>query len=136
MHVERLAKLVASAFELRRVAASRSSAILDQLPRGMRAGDFAWPAARRPDEWKGFRRDPEGTRIVEHVSLGELGNAMVALAVSTGGIQREELLRETLAIFGGRRLTPSIRGRLVEALEGTVSAGDLVAAANGVHRAP
>ena len=102
----------------------------------MHTGDFACPAGLRPGEWKGFRRDSEATGGVKHVSLGELGNAMVAWTVSTGGIQREELLSESLAIFGGRRLTPSIRGRLVEALVATVSAGGLVAATNGLHRAP
>lgn len=61
---------------------------------------------------------------------------MVALAASTGGIEREELLRETLSILGGRRLTPSVSGRLDKALAKTVSAGYLVAADNGLHRAP
>jgi hypothetical protein len=61
---------------------------------------------------------------------------MVALAASSGGIVREELLRETFAIFVGRRRTSSISVRLVKALEATVAAGDLVAAANSLFRAP
>ena len=102
VHVERLAKLVASAFGLSRVSASRAAAIIDQLPRELRSGDFAWPAGRHCDSWSGFRRDADATRSLEHISLRELANAMVALCASTGGMERDELLRETLAVFGGR----------------------------------
>lgn len=41
---------------------------------------------------------------------------MIAQCVDTGGMNAEELHRETLAIFGGRRLTAGITDRLTRAL--------------------
>jgi len=42
------------------------------------------------------------------------------------GMARDELLNETAAVFGGRRLTPAIRGRLEEGLACAEEAGRLV----------
>jgi hypothetical protein len=120
VHLERLAKMVAGAFGLSRVNKARADSILRHLPPELlpdQREPFAWPAQRRPEEWMGFRRAPESEpRPVEHVSLRELGNAMVALCAVSAGMEREELLWETLGVFGGRRLTPGIRRRLEEAL--------------------
>ena len=120
VHEARLAKLVASAFGLTRVSAGRASTILRTVPSAMRTDDrepFLWPVGLSPRQWQGFRRASEDSpRPLEEVSLVEIGSAMVALCISSAGMQREELLREALAVFGGRRLTPSIRARLDEAL--------------------
>ncbi len=47
---------------------------------------------------------------------------MVALCAATAGMQHEELLRETLAVFGGRRVTPGIGQRLEWAVEEALKA--------------
>ncbi|MFC7659213.1 DUF3320 domain-containing protein [Pseudonocardia benzenivorans] len=117
---DRLARLVANGFGLTRVAESRKAAILDQLPRAVRrdrAEAVAWPAGVDPTEWRGFRPAPDGVdRPIEQVPLREIGNAMVALAEASAGINREELHREALRVFGLRRRTAAASARLDEAL--------------------
>jgi hypothetical protein len=101
------------------------------------AEPFAWPTNLRPESWTGFRRAAaDDPRPVEHVSLRELGNAMVALAAAGAGMQGKELLRETLAVFGGRRLTPGIHDRLARALESAVVAGRLTRRSDGHYAVP
>lgn len=51
------------------------------------------------------------------VSLIEIGNAMAVVVAQTGGIEAEELKREALGMFGGKRMTAGIEARLGEALE-------------------
>ena len=80
-------------------------------------GDFAWPPTVDPLTWTAFRTsDAEATRPIEHVALREIGNAMVSLCSAYAGMEEEELLRDTLALFGGRRLTSSALARLQSAL--------------------
>jgi hypothetical protein len=68
--------------------------------------------------WTAFRTSPgEDSRSVEQIALRELGNAMVALCEAFAGAEEEELMRETLALFGGRRLTTAVSQRLKAALE-------------------
>jgi hypothetical protein len=136
IHLDRLAKLVAAAFDLSRVNTSRAAAITAQVPPSLlpdKSEPFAWPSSRRPSEWTAFRRASfDEPRVVEEVSNRELGNAMVAISEASFGIHREELLRETLALMGGRRLTPGIESRLATALKATIDAGRLKEQANGL----
>ncbi len=58
IHVDRLARQVAAAFDLTRVSPARMESILAQLPRQFRRDDaepFAWPAAIDPAQWTGFQ---------------------------------------------------------------------------------
>ena len=57
---------------------------------------------------------------------------MVGLCSASGGIRREDVFRETAIIFGGRRLTPGISGRLERALETALSDRRLDVRADGV----
>jgi hypothetical protein len=136
VQLERLAKLVAASFGLTRVNTARMQSIVDQVPAALRpdrSEPFAWPTTRRPSEWTGFRRAKvEEPRLVEEVSARELGNAMVGLAATAFGIDREELMRETLALLGGRRLTPGIEARLASALQVTIDQGRLKEQASGL----
>ena len=129
IHTDRLAFLVARGFGLGRVAETRKTAILRHLPRRLRKDahePVVWPAERDPQEWTGFRRTPDGVdRPVEHVPLVEIVNAMVESARASAGISREELHREVLAVFGGRRLTKGIASRLETALVLGVKVGRL-----------
>ncbi len=56
---------------------------------------------------------------------------MVALSADSAGMHEDELLRETLAVFGGRRLTPGITARLRAALQLALRDQRLLAAGNG-----
>lgn len=50
------------------------------------------------------------------MSLLEIGNEMQALCRAGGGMEREELLRESLGFCGGKRQTPAVRPRVEDAL--------------------
>jgi hypothetical protein len=127
IHADRLARLVANAFGLTRVSDARREAILRHLPREVRrdeAEPVLWPPTLR--DWTGYRRTPEGVdRPLEHVPLREIGNAMVALSGASAGMDRDELHRATLAVFGFRRLTASTALRLDSAVAVAVREGRL-----------
>ena len=135
IQLDRLSKAVAGAFDLSRVNAARTQSILDQLPADIvvdRADGFAWPTSIDQATWPRFRTSPTASRPVEQISLRELGNAMVGLCSASGGIRREDVLRETVIIFGGRRLTPGISGRLERALATALADHRLDVRADGV----
>lgn len=114
VHRERLAKLTAKCCGLNRVNVNRRNEILKCVPSGYskdRDG-FYWKSEVDQDDWTGARRTASGVRPLEHVSLIEVADAIRIIAESTGGIQRDELLRETLGFFGSKRLTAAIEKRL------------------------
>ncbi|WP_307856858.1 DUF3320 domain-containing protein [Mycolicibacter acidiphilus] len=130
IHPDRLAKLVAGAFGLNRVAESRRTAIQRLVPVDYRrSGDpegFYWPTGVDPATWRVVRCPAEGEgRVLDEVSLVEIGNAMAVVAEQTGGIEAEELKREALGLFGGKRMTAGIEVRLGEALEQVLGKGIL-----------
>ncbi|GAB4066192.1 hypothetical protein GCM10028777_18090 [Angustibacter speluncae] len=133
----RLVKLVASAFDLTRVAAARAEAIRACLPTdGRDENGFYWPPSRPRGGWTGFRPPSAGApRPLEEVSLEEIGNAMVGLCRAGMGMSREELVRETVTLFGGKRVTPAIRSRADEALGHALAAVRLVDVGQVVHAA-
>jgi len=134
---QRLIRLVASAFDLSRVAAGRADAIRACLPTKSRDEDgFYWVPARPRGTWLGFRRPVDEPRPLGEVSVLEIINAMVALCVAGAGMEREELLRATVEFFGGRRLTSSLRQRAEIALMQAISRGRLVSAGNGMVSVP
>jgi hypothetical protein len=120
IHLDALARLVAGSFQLTRVNANRAAAILSALPSDLvpMSGDrFAWPREKSPSMWTGFRERRNGeARPLENVALREISNAMVALCADCGGMSAEELHRETVAVFGGRRLTNGMTDRIAQAL--------------------
>ena len=107
---DRLAKLVAGAFGLNRVSEDRRRAIQRAVPREFRRGDddeFHWPTNVDPQSWRLVRRPTAGqSRPLEEVSLIEIGNALLIVAEESGGSAKDELKREALALFGGRRRRP------------------------------
>jgi hypothetical protein len=131
---ERLAKAVASAFGLAKVHGSRQRAILDLVPsryvRGEAPG-VLWPADVDPDAWRAFRK-PEGeaSRALELVPAVEIANAM-GFVVTDEWLDLESVMRRTIACFGGKRLTASIRDRLALVLEGCVRDGRVETDASG-----
>ncbi|MCS5713515.1 DUF4011 domain-containing protein [Herbiconiux sp. CPCC 205716] len=117
----RLAKLVAAAFDLNKVAQSRATAILRHVPAEMTTHStepFAWPTDVDPTTWRGARSSQQRDgRSLDHVSLIEIANAMSIVAEASAGLAEPDLKREALAVFGGRRMTEAIRTRLDAALD-------------------
>jgi hypothetical protein len=135
---ERLAKLVASAFDLARVSKDRQEAILRLLPSDLvRQPDepFVWPRGLDLQTWRGFRSISAGVqRELDQISLAEIGNAMAALCAETGGMSATELATEALALFGGKRKTAGIVARLDAARLDALRRGVLACGADGLHR--
>jgi hypothetical protein len=113
----RLAKLVAHAYGLNRVLDDRVVQINRAVPAELRRDPeegFVWPEQRDPLRWKGFRRTSGSSknRPLDDVALREIGNAMASIAGHAMGITRDELAKEALRVFGGSRVTPTVRERL------------------------
>jgi Protein of unknown function (DUF4011)/Swt1-like HEPN/AAA domain/REase_MTES_1575/Protein of unknown function (DUF3320) len=129
IHPDRLAKLVGGAFGLDRVAESRRVSIQRLVPADYRrrGGEgFYWPKDVDPGTWRFVRRPPEGvSRLLEHVCLIEIGNAMIVVAEQTGGIEDEPLKREALNLLGGTKITKGIGARLAAALTDALNRGVL-----------
>jgi hypothetical protein len=136
IQLDRLARLVAGGFGLGRVSVVRNSAILRLLDPDVRADPgepFAWPSRLDPLTWTGFRPTPAGIdRPIEQISRREIVNAMVALCHVSAGMNAEELKREALGVFGGRRMTANITSALDAALELGCSNGRLKLGSGGM----
>jgi hypothetical protein len=134
VHPERLARLVASCFDLSRLNQFRIETILAATPRDLPRDPkekFVWPAGSDPRAWSEFRRGVE--RSLEHVSLREIGNAMVSLSRSSAGMTADELDTEALAVFGGKRRTAGISARLRAARNFAVDEGRLTLEMTGLY---
>ncbi|MGC0368257.1 DUF3320 domain-containing protein [Microbacterium sp. SLBN-111] len=120
VHKMRLVRLAADAFGLSRVSGARAEAILGCLPAEyLRRSDktCAWPTGIEPQEWRDVRRSQPGEgRNLDHVPLEEIANAMSVVAQLGGGMNEDELRRQALALFGGKRLTEGIAARLAAAM--------------------
>lgn len=136
VHRMRMVKLVAGAFGLSKVHASRAEAILRCIPPSfIRSDDRAvlWPEDIDPVTWRDVRRPVNGAaRALEHVPLAELANAMAVVADLSGGMTEEEIKRESLSLFGGKRVTSGIGDRLSEALDTGLRTGRLERRAEGL----
>lgn len=136
IHIARLAKLVAGSFGLDRVVQARASAILRCMPSDVVRGaetQFVWPSTIDPSIWKGARRVSLSEQLpLEHVSLVEIANAMRLVTEAAAGMDEQELKRESLATFGGKRITEAIGTRLDQALAFGFESGRLARAANGL----
>lgn len=127
IHPDRLAKLVASAFGLNRVSTDRRHTIQRMVPAEFRRKTderFFWPKGIDPESWRVVRCASNGeSRPIEEVCLIEIGNGMIVVAEQAGGIAAEELKRETLNLFGGRRITQTVGSRLEAALRHALAKG-------------
>ncbi len=136
IHPQRLAKIVAAAFDLTRVNETRQRSIQQLVPADYRrrTGEgFYWPVGVEPENWRIVRRPPEGaSRQLDHVSLIEIGNAMIVVAEQTGGIEADELKREALNLLGSRRVTQTVGMRLGHALSAALKRGVLRQNASGL----
>jgi hypothetical protein len=90
-------------------------------------GTFAWPT-NRARAFEGDFRVPgedDEARVLPEVCPQELIGAMRCLARIGGGIERDELVRETALIFGTRRLTAKPKAHLEAVVGHAVERGEL-----------
>lgn len=125
IHGQRLAKKIANAFGLTRVAQTRIDSILEVERRRPDEHGFYWPDGVNPQRWKQFRQDPTQDRVLEHISPLELANAMRDIALPSEGITIDELKRQTIEIFGFKRLTPGLSDTLDRAVAVGLKTGRL-----------
>ncbi|QEW01624.1 DUF3320 domain-containing protein [Microbacterium caowuchunii] len=127
IHKTRLARLAAESFGLNRVATARAEAILRCLPpEHLRTTDqwCAWPSGIDPLEWRNVRRSQPGDgRNLDHVPLVEIANAMAVVAELGGGMNEDELKRQALSLFGGKRMTEGVSARLAAGLQRGLDTG-------------
>lgn len=139
IHKMRLARLTAEAFGLNRVAAARADAILRCLPHEyLRTTDrsCAWPNGLDPLDWRDVRRSQPGDgRNIDHVPLEEIANAMAIVAELGGGMNEDELKRQALALFGGKRLTEGVSSRLDGGLQCGLETGRIERDERGLFQA-
>lgn len=115
----RLAKYIAGCFGYGRVVQNRIDAINAIFPRTWRDGEgFLYPDGTKPSDYAGWQRgDQSSARAVSEISLIEISNAMMALALATQGMREEQLLREVISAFGLKRITQAVEERLAKALK-------------------
>lgn len=128
---ERLARSIARRFGFDRVPGIRQRFILDLVPpdlvRSSEQGDFVWPTQLNPTTWRGYRTTPPDlSRPLTHIAPEEIVNAMAAVCARLPIRDDEQLFRETLAVFGQRRLTGTSRTRLETCRDRALSHGRLV----------
>jgi hypothetical protein len=135
---ERAARLAAGAFDLTRLNAARIEAIVRCIPREMRDDEgFAWPMGVDRASWTAFRTSTlDDPRPVADIHPTEIGNAIVALCRDAHGMTEDELLKETLAVFGWRRRTDALAGPVRAALRRALELELVVQGPDGVIRVP
>lgn len=135
----RLARLVAESFGLSRVSGARAADILRLIPDAHnRQGDelFLWPVDVDVNTWRDVRTSTPGeSRPLESVALEEIANAMAVVAQLGGGVREDEIKREALRLFGGKRMTTQISERLAEALTVAVATRRVELAPSGAYLA-
>ncbi|MEV4419504.1 DUF4011 domain-containing protein [Patulibacter sp. NPDC049589] len=114
---ERLARSIARRFGFDRVPGVRQRFILDLVPPDLihpsDLGDFVWPTQLDPTTWRGYRTTPADlARPLSDIAPEEIVNAMAAVCARSPIRDDEQLFRETLAVFGQKRLTTTSQSRL------------------------
>lgn len=134
VHVERIARLAAGAFDLTRLNQARINSIVRCIPGPSkdRLG-WAWPDHIDRNGWRAFRVPAAGeSRAVMEIHPLEIANAMVSLCRQSYGMTEEELIRETLALFGWKRRTEAQAAPIIAALQAATTDGVLRVSAGSV----
>lgn len=134
IQLERLARLTAGAFDLTRLNQARIDSILRCVPRAQLDGaGFAWPETMDRSAWDQFRVAPsDAPRPIAEVHPSEITNAMMALCRDAYGMTQDELLKETLALFGWKRRTEALVAPVKSAISSAVVEGTLTVQASGL----
>ncbi len=130
IHIERLARLIAASFEVRKLSPGRVVDIAAVIPRSTvrtEDGTVCWPARVDPATYESFRSSPEPeVRPTEHIPRHELANAMRDVVDLQGPTPVAELFGIIRRVFGGKRVTANVEARMTAALDEAVSEGRLV----------
>ena len=90
-------------------------------------GDFLWPEGQTPEALQGFRIPDEsnggGLRDAPHIPLEEMANAMMELLAINHRLPEEDILRETVKVFGIARLGKNVRSHVEGAIQLLISQG-------------
>ncbi len=135
IHAERLVRLVADALGIRRLSAEKQRTLMSLLPRSRATtenGTVMWPAGIDPASYLEYRPSSSSDRSLSHVPAIEVGNAMIPIVRRSMGVDREELFRETMRVFGSERLTAQVRSRMQAGLENALDRGLVVEAEDRV----
>ncbi|MCQ1947573.1 DUF4011 domain-containing protein [Arthrobacter sp. zg-Y1116] len=136
VHTARLAKLVCAEFDLNKVNGQRADSVLKLIDRKkfhVDRDEFVWPTSLDPTTWVAYREADEfEPRKIEHVSLVEIGNAMAELCRDAAGLAPEDLKRQAVRVFGGKRVTAGIGQRLEDALSAALDAGKVSFSGSGL----
>ena len=130
VHQVRLAKLTCAAFDLNKMNDDRANSVLDLLDTAVHYCDddgFIWDASVDRQTWNDFR--PNGSEVdrkPEQISVVEIRNAMAEIVRLSGGIAVDELHREAIQTFGGKRRTAGVTARLNQGLQYGVDTERLV----------
>jgi len=129
IEIERLVKIVARRFDLRKVNARRLEDLGELVPADLISssdlGEFAWPAGTDRSTWREFRTSESLVRPIVAIAPEELTNAAEAVVRAAHSIDRIDLIREVGTQFGAKAVTAPVRERISEALDWAVSAGRL-----------
>ncbi|GAA1938967.1 DUF4011 domain-containing protein [Agromyces allii] len=133
----RLVRLVAGSFGLNRVARDRVTSIRRVVPDEFRRRDgestFYWPADLDVTAWLQVRiPDARTNRPIDEVPTVEIANAMRIASATAGGMRPDEIKRQALGLFGGKRMTTAIEARLDEGLGFALESGRLVRSESGI----
>ncbi len=127
IHIERLARLIAAAFDVRKLSPSRITDIAAVIAKSTvttEDGTICWPARMDPTTYDSFRSSPEPElRPTEHIARHELANAMRDIVGLKGPTPTADLFGITRRVFGGKRVTANVAARMTAALEEAVSEG-------------
>lgn len=95
----------------RQLTEARVSLPPDERP--VLRGDFLWPAGVDPTGWRGIRipdDNPDSQRPAQYIPPEEIANAAAwVLTRAVGGLDRDDLCRETAQVFGISRLGHRVR---------------------------
>lgn len=120
VHPDRAVSYIAKCFGLSHVRSARSAEILKAIPRARFTRDkegFVYPDGVSISSFTTWKRKNKGApRDIAMISLTELSNAMRDLCNRTHGLERDELLRQTMLAFGPTTLSAPIRKRLEQAV--------------------
>lgn len=117
IEADRAARLVGRRFGLDRVVRSRIEDIQAvasvQKKESKTAGTFYWPTYLDPSKYRDYRPRADGAEVVQvhEIAPEEIANAMEAVLRRKRYMEPEDLIRETMAIFGYVRMGQRIRTR-------------------------
>ncbi|WP_313812776.1 DUF4011 domain-containing protein [Glutamicibacter sp.] len=126
--LSRLAKIVASRYDLGRLLAARQKQILKELPRqhvrrSPNGDEVAWADVADAEEYSDYRLGNE--RTLQEIPYEELLSAMKVVVMRSGGMTEDEALRETARMFEIARMGRAVKERLQSVVDAALRRGDL-----------